>query len=288
MRADERFLKQPKHFWANVRSISEELGYTERRTGSVKVHSLAQMVAAMANIGLGSDHLVAGGKATALAEALEAYFRYRADVLNSFVAPRLMNANEAKARFEQLRKSCNPTCPLPRNKQKGEKAGHNYLTGIVNMLIEQNVAGLPVDYDPRQLTTVTHKNAPLRTLSRRVDGAFPAPVNPIAIWEIKEYYHTTTFGSRIADGVFETQLDGMELEELEASAGIQVQHLLIVDARYTWWECGRSYLCRIIDMLHMGLVDTVLFGREVFDSLPDIVQGWVATSRERAGCGVSS
>ena len=29
---------------------------------------------------------------------------------------------------------------------------------------------------------------------------------------------------------------------------------------YTWWQCGRSYLCRIIDMLHMGYVDEVLFG----------------------------
>jgi len=28
------------------------------------------------------------------------------------------------------------------------------------------------------------------------------------------YYYTTTFGSRVEDGVYETLLDGMELEEL--------------------------------------------------------------------------
>ena len=53
----------------------------------------------------------------------------------------------------------------------------------------------------------------------------------------------------------------MELEELREHEGINIKHYLILDARYTWWDCGRSYLCRIIDMLHMGYVDEVLFGR---------------------------
>lgn len=74
---------------------------------------------------------------------------------------------------------------------------------------------------------------PLRTLARRVDGAFPCAINPIAVWEIKEYYHTTTFGSRVADGVYETLLDGLELEELRTSEGIDVKHYLILDDRYT-------------------------------------------------------
>jgi hypothetical protein len=137
------------------------------------------------------------------------------------------------------------------------------------------------DYDPRRLTTVTVNGAPLRTLARRVDGAFPGIVNPVAIWEIKEYYYTTTFGSRVADGVYETLLDGMELQELRASEGVHVLHYLIVDSHYTWWECGRSYLCRIIDMLHMGYVDEVLFGTEVIERLPEIVKEWLLIARGR-------
>ena len=117
---------------------------------------------------------------------------------------------------------------------------------------------------------------PVRTLARRVDGCFPGPVNPIAIWEIKEYYYTTTFGSRVADGIYETLLDGLELEDLRDHEGVSVQHLLIIDAYETWWNLGRSYLCRIIDMLHMGYVDEVLFGYEVVERLPQIVGGWVA------------
>src|SRR5205814_3221705 len=133
-------------------------------------------------------------------------------------------------------------------------------TGIVNMLVEANLKGLPCDCDPRELITVTSDRLRVRTMARRVDGAFPSAINPLAVWEIKEYYYTTTFGSRVADGVYETLLDGMELEELDAALrelskvedrATHIQHLLMVDAHYTWWIKGRSYLCRIIDMLHM-------------------------------------
>jgi hypothetical protein len=68
----------------------------------------------------------------------------------------------------------------------------------------------------------------------------------------------------------------MELEELREHEGIDVKHYLIIDARYTWWECGKSYLCRIIDMLHMGYVDEVLFGREVVERIPVLVRAWTS------------
>jgi hypothetical protein len=131
-----------------------------------------------------------------------------------------------------------------------------------------------VNFDPRELTTFTGNGVPVRTLARRVDGAFPSTKNPIAIWEIKEYYYTTTFGSRVADGVYETLLDGMELEDLREREGVDVDHLLIIDAWFTWWKCGKPYLCRIVDMLHMGYVSEVLFGREVLERLPIIAREW--------------
>ena len=132
---------------------------------------------------------------------------------------------------------------------------------------------------------MTHGGVPIRTLARRVDGAFPKSVNPIALWEIKEYYYITTFGSRVADGVYETLLDGMELEELWEHEKVKVKHYLMVDAHYTWWACGRSYLCRIIDMLHMGYVDEGLFGYEVIERLPTIVREWIDIARKRLDPG---
>jgi hypothetical protein len=104
--------------------------------------------------------------------------------------------------------------------------------------------------------------------SRRFDGAFPSAMNPLAIWEIKEYYYATTFGSRIADGVFETQLDGYEFRNIEDNYGRHVNHIFFIDAYHTWWNQGKSYLCRIFDALHMGLVDEVIVGREVFTRWP--------------------
>lgn len=192
-----------------------------------------------------------------------------------------MNKEAALALFKEVRGKLKFKCPLPMNKQKGRKKNFAFLTCIVNMLIEQNIADAPCDYDPRSLTTVTHDRQPLRTLARRVDGAFPSVVNPIAIWEIKEYYNTKTFGSRVADGVYETLLDGLELQDLEATAHGRIHHLLVVDDQFTWWDCGRSYLCRIIDMLHMGLVDEVLFGREVLDRMPAIAREWKAEFDKR-------
>jgi hypothetical protein len=192
-----------------------------------------------------------------------------------------MDAQRAEEEFERLYSELSPQCPIPMNKQKDEKKVRAYLTAIVNMLIEANAGGLPCDYDPQKLTTLTRNGAPLRTLARRVDGAFTSTVNPIALWEIKEYYYTTTFGSRVADGVYETLLDGLELEELREHEGLDVKHYLIIDAYYTWWVKGKSYLCRIIDMLHMGYVDEVLFGYEVIERLPEIVEEWAKVAQER-------
>ena len=192
-----------------------------------------------------------------------------------------MTADRAKKEFNRLKKKLKPKCPLPMNKQKGRKKAPAFLTGIINMLIEAHSDGLLCDYDPRKLTTVTKDGIPLRTLARRVDGAFQTVENPVAIWEIKEYYYTTTFGSRVADGVYETLLDGMELEELHEHEKIKVLHYLMLDAHYTWWDCGKPYLCRIVDMLHMGYADEVLFGYEVIERLPEIVRGWVHLVRSK-------
>lgn len=286
MKPDLRFLGQPKHFWANVRLIGQLVGYTARGTGQVCIPSLSEIKKGLREANLATNHVLSdGNQPTKFGKDLVAYFEHRAAVLNDFVEPQLMDAKEAKRVFGRLDRQLKPKCPIPMNKQKGPKRTPAYFTGIINMLIEANAAGLPCDYDPRELTSFAREGIPLRTLARRIDGAFPSVINPVAVWEIKEYYHTTTFGSRVADAVYETLLDGMELEELRESAGVPVKHYLMVDSHYTWWECGRSYLCRIIDMLHMGYVDEVLFGSEVVERLPQIVEEWVALANAQVRGG---
>ena len=282
MKADSRFQQLPKPFWADVRTISEAVGYTVRGKKVVRVPNIEEIQEAYTRLGLATGHLVRRGSPTSLGETVLDYFEHRAGLLNSYVEPRLMDVERAAAEFQRLRSRLEPECPLPMNKQRGEKRAPAYLTGIVNMLVEANCHGHPCDYDPRRLTTITRAKAPLRTLARRVDGAFPSTVDPVAVWEIKEYYYTTSFGSRVADSVYETLLDGMELEELADNAGVRVRHYLMVDSHYTWWVTGRSYLCRMVDMVHMGYVDEVLFGYEVLERLPGLVREWVASLELRS------
>ena len=277
MQPDNQFLSQSKAFWANIRTISQACGYTTRKTKKIKVPSPEEVKQVYQRLGLFFDHIVSEGRKTELGKTLFDYFIYRAEVLNNKVSNWLMDAYEAESLFKELRHELNPQCPLPMNKQKGDKRAHAFLTCMTNMLIEANISGNQCDYDPRELTTITRDGVPVRTLARRVDGCFPSAVNPIAVWEIKEYYHTTTFGSRVADGVYESLLDGMELEELREHEGINVKHYLIVDSLNTWWNDGKSYLCRMVDMLHMGYVDEVIFGKEVVDRIPILAKEWRAT-----------
>ena len=275
MTPDPRFIALPKSFWAFVRLIGQECGYTERGRGEILVPSREQVESRLERIDIapgGLTHELLRG--VSIWDKLAEYFEHRADILHRHVEPSLMDAETAKKEYESLKKKLKPQCPLPMNKQRGEKKAPAYFTCMINMLIEEAAKGKGCDYDPRALTTVTSNRVPLRTFARRMDGAFPAVVNPIAVWEIKEYYYTTTFGSRVADGVYETLLDGMEIEELATAEGIDILHYLMIDAHYTWWKCGKSYLCRIVDMLHMGYVDEVLVGREIFSRLPSLVNSW--------------
>ena len=276
MKANPKFLSKPKSFWAAIRTVGQKCGYTQRGTGQIKIPTIFDLEKAYSSLSLDSTKLRnAGGAVSTYAQEILEYCEHRAEVLNSFVEPRLMNAEQARVIYQQLKRAHKPKSPIPLNKQGGNKKVPNYFTGIVNILIESSIARHGCDYNPRELTTVTRDGLPVRTLARRIDGAFPSCVNPIAVWEIKEYYYTTTFGSRVADGVYETLLDGMELEELSQIENHHILHYLMIDAHYTWWCLGRSYLCRIIDMLHMGYVDEVFFGREVVDALPSVAKSWL-------------
>jgi hypothetical protein len=278
---NEKFRNQNLEFWANIKLLNQRLGYTERK--SKKIPNLGFVIPTKNQIkevfrdeNLNSSRLVnANNELTEFGSLLIEYMLFRGQVLLQHVEPNLMNKAQAKALFDQKRAELNPTCPLPMNKQTGEKSDYAFLTGLVNMLIQANKGQSSCDFDPRELTAITVDNFPVRTLSRRVDGAFPSIKDPKAIWEIKEYYYTTTFGSRVADGVYETQLDGWELWEAKTNLNRDIKHYLIVDDYYTWWTCGRSYLCRLIDSMHMGLVSEVIFGKEVIQRIPPLVTEWL-------------
>lgn len=279
MQPNDKYKNLDLEFWANIKLLNQRLGYAERKTkenhnpGFV-IPTVDQIRQVFETEDLNSEKLIHNDQLTSFGKLIREYMEYRGNILTNDIKPKLMNKDQANALFEQKRVELKPTCPLPMNKQKGEKRGHAFLTGLVNMLIDSYKGQFDCDYDPRELTAITIDNFPVRTLSRRVDGAFPSIKNPTAIWEIKEYYYTTTFGSRVADGVYETQLDGWELWEAKINLNREIKHYLIIDDYFTWWTCGRSYLCRLIDSMHMGLVTEVIFGKEVIERIPALVKEW--------------
>lgn len=273
MKPFSNFQNMPPSFWANVKFVSERLGYSDRKTKSLRKFTEKEIIDLFKKEKIDITALKESGKSTQLLKDLTVYLNQRATILETTVKNNLMNREEAEVEFNKIRSSYNPKCSLPMNKQK--KKHHSYLTCIVNMLTELTLGKTNFDDNPRGLTVITKKNRIVKTLSRWMDGAFPSKINPIAVWEIKEYYGTTTFGSRVADGVYETMLDGEEINEVKQRENVKLLHYMIVDDKFTWWDCGRSYLCRIIDIMHMGLVDEVIFGREILQRWPKIVQSWI-------------
>ena len=280
MKPNNIFKNQSLEFWANIKLLNQRLGYTVKTSknnpnGGFVIPTVQQIKLVFERETLNYSKIINQDDSfTEFGQLIIDYMIFRGDLLTNTIQPNLMNKEEAKELFYSLKDRLNPQISLPLNKQTGEKKDFAYLTGIVNMLINENKEDFDCDFDPKELTAITQDGFPLRTLSRRVDGAFPTVINPIAIWEIKEYYYTTTFGSRVADGVYETQLDGWELWEARENVGKDALHYLMVDDHFTWWVKGRSYLCRLIDSMHMGLVDEVIFGKEVLTRIPELVKEW--------------
>ncbi len=274
MIANPKYLNQSHEFWATIKLISQQLKYSTR-DGLVSVATMPKILETFERLGLYPNKIYHAGQPTELGILILDYLEYRAEILNTVARPNFMKLNEAVRLYEEI-KAAHPfsLAPAPMNKQSGLKKGPAFLTCMVNMLIEANIGDLPCKYDASQLTSFTQNKFPVRSLSRRVDGSFPGIINPIAMWEIKEYYYTTSFGSRIADGVYETMLDGYELKEVKQSLNREVLHYMIIDAHDTWWLKGRSYLCRIVDMMHMGLLTECIIGREIVRRIPEIISDW--------------
>jgi len=261
------FKNQGHDFWAIVKYTSEQAGYTSRKTKTtpsmLKTLTPMQIRETLEKRGINPD-TVTNDTYNLVAD----YITYRAKILIEEVEPALMDREEARLCFEQVKARINPKIAATMNRQKGEKRHEAYLSSMVAMFAEEAFGHDGFVNDAQNLTILTEDNALVGIFSRRFDGAIPSTRDPIALWEVKEYYGTTSFGSRVADGVYETLLDGDEINKFENVYKNRISHYLFVDDRYTWWGQGKSYLCRIIDMLHTGHVDEVFFGKQVVSQWP--------------------
>lgn len=275
MRAFDEFKDMDVSFWAFVKYVSETLGYTERKEGLVKKYPIGTIrkLCKERGINASEDDII----------NVAQYSKMRANLLNRFAENMLMDAETANLEYldwERLHRAENYYCKLPLNKQKGTMKQVAFFTAIINIIAEKtireitgNEESLGFDDDPHSLAYIWDDDGRIiGASSRRFDGAYPSIENPKLVWEIKEYYYATTFGSRVADGVYETQLDGFEFKELYDRTGRKVYHVLFIDAYRTWWIQGKSYLCRLVDAMNSGVVDEVIVGQEVFTRWPKLLR----------------
>ena len=286
MIADDAWRNQSQVFWNYVRVISENLGYS--RSGKVLRHSEKDIRRALINLNLSTDINVTIGQ-------LVQYFHFRADLIETTIATYLQTPNEARTLFEEVvaRYTTSVTSRFnqngqenarvytvkngvpviaPYNKQKGHKREIDYLTAVSNILISHHLVGEDFDQDPHRLPVVTESGIIQGAMSRRMDGAYPSCVNPLAVWEFKCYYYTTTFGSKISDAVYIASLDGYERDEIFNNTARRIYTTLFLDAYSAWLEQGKSYLCRIVDLLHRGSIDDLVIGAEVLTAIPEMVK----------------
>lgn len=270
MKPNPLYQNKPLNFWGTVKLLSDKLGYSDRKSSTLRTYTIEECALTLNNNNILFNQVELND--------VTMYLNYRSNLLNDTVQYCLMNANDAENLYTSITENLNVnmlTCKLPYNKQKGDKKNLAFFTCIINILTEQTLSNflhntninISFDCDPQSLAYILNNNQLFTTLSRRYDGAIPSTVSPIALWEIKEYYYTTTFGSRIADGIYETLLDGFEINQLPIY--LRPKHYYFIDSKNTWWTLGKSYLCRIIDLLHMGSVTEVFFGNEVISAWPN-------------------
>lgn len=299
MKANPLYLGQGPEFWAYVRLITRGLDASDRKTHAIKHYSMDDIFGVVLSGGYPSAALGTREWPSQLAVDLFNYFDYRSNILNGEVERSLMDVDEAAQSFSNL---CNDLgvgsgepvfsvrgrerihsaqrfnvngveVIVAMNKQKGDKRNIQYFTGMIDLIVADSLK-CEFDFDPRGLATFDNGNTMYGTFARRMDGAYPSIRNPRALWEIKEYYYTTTFGSKISDAVYITELDGYEREELQ-QVGASTKLYLMVDSHFTWWHSGKAYLCRLIDILNMGKVDGIFFGKEVLNELPAVASSWL-------------
>lgn len=97
MKPSKDFVNLSKDFWANIRSISQKSGYTERNTRRIKIPATEEIKTVFTDLDLTCRHLIDDNdKLTPQGIKVIDYFKYRADILNNYVEPRLMDADKAK------------------------------------------------------------------------------------------------------------------------------------------------------------------------------------------------
>jgi len=204
---------------------------------------------------------------------LNSYIQYRERLLPE-IYELLRTEEEAKLFCERLGVEVGTTTTRSRDHHQSSKAmvaAAGYLAVAV-----ASRYGLTAEINP-QKPAVWCERERLIVTARNLDGAIPSLENPRVVWEIKEYWGKTQGGSKMSDAIYECMLVGMELRISEEEFGARkVWHALLLDGREQW-GCRISDLRRAIDILHQGLIDVLIVGKEVETEWAPFLESVLAT-----------
>lgn len=203
-----------------------------------------------------------------LIQPLREYLQLRAD-LAADLLDRMRTEDEAKADFREL---SDREVRTYGTKMAGYHQSSKVLVATVEIITKEICARhrKTANVDPQQRATVVTESH-LWVSPRRLDGAFPALTNPVALWEIKEYWGKTQGGSKMSDAIYECQLVGTELRAFEDKYGVRVEHFVILDGREQW-SFRQADLRRAVDLLYCGLIDELIVGADVLTVWPIVME----------------
>ncbi|MER5771604.1 hypothetical protein [Streptomyces sp. NPDC001985] len=254
-------------FWNVVRMLADQsIAQRGRYASAIDPHEIISVLQA---------------SGTPAAHGLVGYLRNHDDVLERLsdywwkrreVSDRILNLmrteEEAKADYAGISDQVLQSYGV---RLEGYHTSSKVLVNTVDALVrlESERSGVPVDTNPQSRAALI-SDQHIWVSPRRLDGAIPDLLNPVAIWEIKEYWGKTGGGSKMSDAIYELQLVGLELRMFEEKFGIHVNHYAVVDGR-DQWSSRKSDIRRAVDLLYSGILDELVVGEEVLTRWPEIV-----------------
>jgi hypothetical protein len=201
-------------------------------------------------------------------EGLSAYWSRRREVSELILAA-MRTEDEAKEDYAKISDQALQSYGV---QVAGYHKSSKVLVNTVDEIVYRERAEFEVDVNTNpQSRAALISNEHIWVSPRRLDGAIPGLLNPIALWEIKEYWGVKSGGSKMSDAIYELQLVGTELRMFEDEFGIHVRHYAIMDGRRQW-DSRKSDIRRAVDLLYSGLLDELIVGREVITEWPRVVR----------------
>jgi len=155
VKANPLFAKQDLGFWAMVKFVSERAVYTNMKTKKNPVSTLKALTPDEVRGTLEKCDIDQESISNQQCKLVSDYLKYRAETLTTKVEPVLMNRDEARAFFEEIKERVKPIHPIPMNRQKGEKRHEAYLAAMVGMLAEEAVGAENLVNDSQKLAILT-------------------------------------------------------------------------------------------------------------------------------------